>query len=247
MALKAYINVVARAAAGGRPEVAVEDRLHERARRVREAFINGMPIKLRRFLMTQPEDMKIEDLCAKAASRMIVDRLHPENDYTVFNEVGTASSEELLSGLQALSVAQDTLKQETAKLSEETRDIPKTIQPTINQLMQQNQNQSQQKNNEQNSKNQNQQQDKPRNNQNWNNQKRNNNNWNNRQNNNNRKNNNINEKRNNNSWQNERNNQNNRNAQSSQLHCSHCNKFAHTIAQCWLCPQNRQLPQLPYQ
>ena len=244
LAFEAYPNVVARAAAGGRPAVAAENRALERARRVREAFINGMPIKLRRFLMTQPEDTTIEDLCAKAASRMIVDRLYPEDDDTAFNEVSPASNKELLSGLQALSVAHDTLKQETAKSSEEIRDLNKTIQPTINQLMQQNQNQSQQKTNEQNSQNQNQQQNKPRNYQNWNNQKR-NNNWNNRQNNNNCNNNN-NGKRNNN-WQNGRNNQNNRNAQSSQRHCSHCNKFGLTIAQCWFRPQNRQPPQLPYQ
>ena len=110
----------------------------------------------------------------------------------------------------------------------------------------QNQNQSQLKNNEQNSQHQNQQQNKPRKNQNWNNQKR-NNNSNNRQNNNNRNDNNKNGKRNNNNWQNGRNYQNNRNDQSSQRHCSLCNKFGHTIAECWFRPQNRQPPQLPYQ
>ena len=120
LALEAYPNV-ARAAAGGRPAVAAEDGALERARRIREAFINGMPIKLRRFLMTQPEDTTIQDLCAKAASRMIVDRLYPEDDDTAFNEVSPASNKELLSGLQALSFAHDTLKQETAKISDEIR------------------------------------------------------------------------------------------------------------------------------
>ena len=156
LALETYLNVVARAAAGGRPAVVAEDRALERARRVREAFINGMPIKLR-FLMTQPEYTTIEDLCEKAARRMIA-----EDDDTAFNEVSPASNKELLSGLQALSVAHDILKQETAKIYEEIIDLTKTIQPTINQLMQQNQ----QKKNKQNSQNQNQQQNKPRNNQN---------------------------------------------------------------------------------
>ena len=55
---------------------------------------------------------------------MIVDRLYPEDDDTAFNEVSPASNKELLSGLQALSVAHDTLKQETAKISEEIRDLP---------------------------------------------------------------------------------------------------------------------------
>ena len=47
LAIEAYPNVVARAAAAGRPAVAAKDRALERARRVREAFINGMPHKLR--------------------------------------------------------------------------------------------------------------------------------------------------------------------------------------------------------
>ena len=242
LALEAYPNVVARAAAAGRLAVAAEDRALERARRVREAFINGIPLKLRRFLLTQPEETTKEDLCAKASSRMIVDRLYRENDDTAFNEISTSSNKQFLSGLQALSLAH-TLKQETAKISEEIKDLTKTLQLSINQLLQQNQNQNQ-KNNQQNSQNSNQQQ-RPRNNQNWMNQKRNNNNWNNRQNNNNRNNNNNNKQGNNNNWQNGRNN-NNRNAQSSQRHCSNCNKFGHTIQHCWFRQPNHQPPQLPY-
>ena len=68
LALEAYPDIQARAAAGGRPAVNAEDRAQERNRRVREAFINGMPIKMKRFLMTQPEDMAIEELCTKASS-----------------------------------------------------------------------------------------------------------------------------------------------------------------------------------
>ena len=77
LALEAFPDIAARAAAGGQPAVVAENRAHERARRVRESFIQGMPIKLHRFLMTLPEETTIDDLCAKAASRMIVDRLYP--------------------------------------------------------------------------------------------------------------------------------------------------------------------------
>ena len=63
--------------------------------------------------MTQPEDTTIDDLCTKAASRMIVDRLYPDDDDNAFNEVSSSiSPKQLLSELQALSVAQDNLKQE---------------------------------------------------------------------------------------------------------------------------------------
>ena len=49
LALEAYPNVVARAAARGRPAAAAGDRAQEKRRRVRGAFIIGMPIKLKRF------------------------------------------------------------------------------------------------------------------------------------------------------------------------------------------------------
>ena len=97
LALEAYPNIAARAAAGGRPAVVAEDRAQERNRRVREGFIKGMPVKIRRCLLTQPEDTTIEDLCAKAASRMIVDRLYPEDDENAFNEVSSISSKDLFS------------------------------------------------------------------------------------------------------------------------------------------------------
>ena len=134
LALEAYPNVVARAAAGGRPAVAAEDRAQERTRRVREAFINGMPIKLKRFLMTQPDETPVEELCTKASSRMIVDRLYPEDDDTAFNELQNFSTKDLLTGIHELSRAQDVLKQETGKLSTELQELTKTLQPTINQL-----------------------------------------------------------------------------------------------------------------
>ena len=76
LALEAYPDIATRAAACGRPAVVAENRAQERSRRVREAFINGMPINFRRFLMTQQQDTTIDDLYAKAACRMIVDRLY---------------------------------------------------------------------------------------------------------------------------------------------------------------------------
>ncbi|MEL7079647.1 MAG: DUF1759 domain-containing protein [Cyanobacteria bacterium J06582_2] len=96
LALEAFPDVLPRAAAAGRPAVVAENRLQERNRRVREAFINGMPVKMKRYLMTLPEDTTIDDLCAKAASRMIVDLLYPDEDDNAFNEVSSVSSKDLL-------------------------------------------------------------------------------------------------------------------------------------------------------
>ena len=52
LALEAYSNIKALEAAGGRPALLAENREQERNRRIREAFINGMPLKLNRFLLT---------------------------------------------------------------------------------------------------------------------------------------------------------------------------------------------------
>ena len=117
LALEAYPDIQARAAAGGGPAVNVENRAQERTRRVREAFINGMPIKMKRFLITQPEDMTIEELCTKVSRRLIVDRFYPEDDDTAFNEISNFSTKQLLTGIHELSKAQDTSKQEPGKLS----------------------------------------------------------------------------------------------------------------------------------
>ena len=79
LALEAYPDFQARAAAGGRPAVNAENRAQERTRRVREAFINAMPIKTKRFLKAQPEDMASEELCTKVSSRLILDRLEDDD------------------------------------------------------------------------------------------------------------------------------------------------------------------------
>ena len=99
--------------------------------------------------MTLPEDTTIDDLCAKAASRMIVDRLYPDEDDNAFNEVSSVSSKDLLTGIRALSDAQETLKQETVKLSNDLKTMTTNFTESINQITQ---NAGQNKNQNQNSR-----------------------------------------------------------------------------------------------
>ena len=89
---------------------------------------------MKRFLMSQPEDMAIEELCSNVSSRLIVDRLYPEDDDTSFNEFSNFTTKQLFTGVHELSKAQDTLKDETGKFSRELQQFAKTLQPTINQL-----------------------------------------------------------------------------------------------------------------
>ena len=218
LAIEAYPDVAARAAAGGRPAVVAEDRAQERNRRIKEAFINGMPTQIKRFLLTQPDETTVEDLCSKAASRMIVDRLYPEDDDSAFNEISSFSTKDLLAGIHELSKAQDTLKQETSKLSTEMKQMIESLTPVLNNQNQQqnNRNFNQRGNNNNNQQRPNNQKNNQNKNQNWQNR---NQNWKNRNQNN--------QPRNNN------NNNNNQYARSGRIHCNICNRFGHPPSKCW--------------
>ena len=82
-----------------------------------------MPTKLKRFLLTQPDGTTVEDLCSKASSRMIVDRLYLEDDDNAFNEISSISTKEILTGIQELSRTIDSLKSQQTKMAEELKQL----------------------------------------------------------------------------------------------------------------------------
>ena len=99
-----------------------------------------MPKKLRRFLLTQPEDSTADELCAKAASRMIVDRLYQEEDDKSFNELRGTSSEGVLAGIEELAKAQTNFKTETTKIAGEIKELSKNLNSaSLNQMSSSNQ------------------------------------------------------------------------------------------------------------
>ena len=147
LALDAYPDIAARVAAGGRPAVAAEDRAQERQRRVKETFIIGMPTKIKRFLVTQPEEMTVEDLCSKATSRIIVNRLYPKDDDTAFNELRGTSSKDFFAGIEELGKAQSKFQVDTNKITEELKELTKSINTaTLNEVSTNSQTQPQQNN-----------------------------------------------------------------------------------------------------
>ena len=65
-----------------------ENRNVERTRRVRDAFIKGLPQKHQRKLLQEPETTTVQDLCEKYTQRLMLENLLPENDVvTAFNQV----------------------------------------------------------------------------------------------------------------------------------------------------------------
>ena len=108
------------AAAGGPPAVPAENRANERTRRVREAFINGPPNKLKRYLLTQPQHMPVGQLCEKVSRRNVLDRLYPENDPdTAFNEVSSTQMDSVATALNSLNKAQTTLQQHVNNMTKQ--------------------------------------------------------------------------------------------------------------------------------
>ena len=118
LAGESFPDVAAVAAAGGRPAVPAENRANERTRRVREAFINGLPNKLKRYLLTQPDNMPVDELCEKVSRRNVLDKLYPEDDPdTAFNEVSSTQMDSVATALNSLNKAQTTLQQQVNNMT----------------------------------------------------------------------------------------------------------------------------------
>ena len=58
-----FADVETEQAANGRPAGAAENRPLERTRRVPEAFINGLPNRMKRFLLNQSDIMLVGEFC----------------------------------------------------------------------------------------------------------------------------------------------------------------------------------------
>ena len=85
-----------------------------------------MPKKIRRFLLTQPDDSAVDEFCAKAASRMIVDRLYQEEDDCAFNELRGTSSKDF-AGIEELAKAQTKFEADTEQIPGELKELSKNL------------------------------------------------------------------------------------------------------------------------
>ena len=118
LASLAFPNIAARAAAAGVPAVAAEDRSNERVRRVKENFINGLPNKLKKYLLTLPDHTTVEDLCERASRRAMLEEQYPEDDVgTAFSEISASQMTSLTQSMSALNKNQTELKETTDNLA----------------------------------------------------------------------------------------------------------------------------------
>ena len=91
--------------------------------------------------------MTVEDLCSKATSRIIVDRLYPEDDDTAFNELRGTSSNDFFAEIEEPGKAQTKFQVDTNKITEELKELTKSINTaTLNEVSTNSQTQPQQNN-----------------------------------------------------------------------------------------------------
>ena len=136
MANLAFPDIVARAAADGNPAVAAEKRANERNRRVKEAFFNGLPNKLKKYLLTLPETNTVEDLCERAAParRVMIDQQYTEDDGgSAFNEFPSSQVDTLLASLAEIQKTQTAMLNENAKLAAEVKILQNAHQMSCEQ------------------------------------------------------------------------------------------------------------------
>ena len=83
LALKAFPNVAAGA------HGAAIDRADERTRRVKEAFIQGMPIKFKRKLLKEPQERTVEELGRQITRELWIMNAYPDDSYPIaFQKLG---------------------------------------------------------------------------------------------------------------------------------------------------------------
>ena len=123
MANLAFPDIVARAAADGNPTMAAENRANERNRRVKEAFINGLPNKLKN-IFSLPETNTVEDLSERAARRVMIDQQYPEDDGgSAFNELSSSQVNTLPVSLAEIQKTQTAMRNENAKLAAKVKTL----------------------------------------------------------------------------------------------------------------------------
>ena len=83
LALRAFPNVAAGA------HGAAIDRADERTRRVKEAFIQGMPIKFKRKLLKEPQERTVEELGRQITRELWIMNAYPDDSYPgAFQQLG---------------------------------------------------------------------------------------------------------------------------------------------------------------
>ena len=101
LALRAFPNI---AAVGGNPAV---NRADERTRRVKEAFIQGMPIKFKKKLLKEPPERTVDELGRTITKELWIKDTYPDESYPGAFQQLTGTSHATDVTMATLSALQD--------------------------------------------------------------------------------------------------------------------------------------------
>ena len=106
----------------------------ERTRRIRDAFISGMPTHIRLKLLMQPETTTVNDLCASVSKRLALKSILPDEDAqaTGFNSITDNSSSSLATALNNIAAANKSLASGQRELGRQKNKMQKSIDRSNN-------------------------------------------------------------------------------------------------------------------
>jgi hypothetical protein len=124
-----YLTELNRLAALAYPELLHgDDRAAERTSRIRETFIEGMPNRIKRSLYQAPEADGPEELCERAARKLLLDSICPSSSVRVtpLNEISerqcsSSTNDAILAALKSLNAKFDGIKAENPEFFQKIR------------------------------------------------------------------------------------------------------------------------------
>ena len=106
----------------------------ERTRRIRDAFISGMPTHIRLKLLMQPETTTVNDLCASVSKRLTLKSILPDEDAqaTGFNSITDNSTSSLATALNNIATANKNLASSQRELGRQMNKMQISVDRSNN-------------------------------------------------------------------------------------------------------------------
>ena len=135
-----FLTDLQRLAAVAIPSTATVDRADERTRRVRHQFIEGMPYKLKKVLLREPDNTNTEELCRIVKLRIRAALSVPESDIrTAFNEVTTEpAAQSMIEALTHITSVTQSLQAQQDELSNQFANMATNMQSSSQDYRQRN-------------------------------------------------------------------------------------------------------------
>ena len=105
------------------------DRSGERTRRIRDAFISGMPTQIRLKLLMRPDTDTVATLCSQVSKRLVLKSILPDGESsTAFNVVDNVQTDTLTKVLNSVVEAQRDISKTQKQIGQQMSRMDKSMQ-----------------------------------------------------------------------------------------------------------------------